>query len=62
MSLRKADSVETILRSILSDHFENAENPHETICRIWSLLNADPASDSLTATVALLSGRNKTLQ
>lgn len=39
MSLPKADSFENALGSILSDHFDNSQNPHETIYRIWFLLN-----------------------
>ncbi|MES2197637.1 MAG: hypothetical protein V4517_24730 [Pseudomonadota bacterium] len=31
--------MEAALGSILSDHFDNSQNPHETIYRIWLLLN-----------------------
>lgn len=34
-------SLETTLASILRDHFDNAQNPHETIYRIWLMLNAN---------------------
>lgn len=40
MSVPQADSAEAAISSILSDHFENSENPHETIYRIWLVLNA----------------------
>ncbi len=40
MSLTKPNSLETALDSILTEHFENAQNPHETIYRIWLLRNA----------------------
>ena len=40
MSFPKSNCLETALGSILTDHFENAQNPHETIYRIWLLLNA----------------------
>ena len=40
MSLPKLGSLEMALGSVLTDHFENAQNPHETIYRIWLLLNA----------------------
>ena len=33
--------MEEALGAILTDHFENAHNPHETIYRVWLLLNAD---------------------
>jgi hypothetical protein len=41
MSSGKTVSIETALELVLSDHFENCQNPHETIHRIWLLLNAD---------------------
>jgi hypothetical protein len=36
--------MEAALGSILSDHFDNSQNPHETIYRIWLLLNAGSLS------------------
>ncbi len=39
MSPPKPNSMEAALGSILSDHFDNSQNPHETIYRIWLLLN-----------------------
>jgi hypothetical protein len=32
--------MEAALGWILSDHFDTSHNPHETIYRIWLLLNA----------------------
>ena len=32
--------VEPLIDAILNDHFENHENPHETLYRIWLLINA----------------------
>ena len=46
MSLPKPISMEAALGSILSDHFDNSQNPHETIYRIWLLLNAGSISGS----------------
>ena len=40
MSVPNPDSAEAAISSILRDHFENSENPHETIYRIWLVLNA----------------------
>lgn len=45
MSLTESASTEVALRSILTEHFEIAENPHVAICKMWLLLNADPAID-----------------
>jgi hypothetical protein len=39
MSPYKSQSIETAMELILSNHFEHCENPHETIYRIWLLLN-----------------------
>ncbi len=39
MSRPKPNSMEAALDSILSDHFDNSQNPHETIYRIWLLLH-----------------------
>ncbi len=48
MSLPKPNSMEAALGSILSDHFDNSQNPHETIYRIWLLLNiGSPGNVSL---------------
>ena len=44
--------METSLGSILSDHFDNSQNPHETIYRIWLLLNADSLSRRDVSVVA----------
>ena len=49
MSASKSPSIETAIGSILSDHFEHAENPHETIYRIWLLLNAPALTGALPA-------------
>jgi hypothetical protein len=46
MSLSKPVCTEAAIGSILTDHFENSENPHETIYRIWLLLNAEALSRS----------------
>lgn len=40
MLVSQAHSAEAAISSILSDHFENWENPHETIYKIWLVLNA----------------------
>jgi hypothetical protein len=39
MSSSKLLSIEAALELILSEHFENYQNPHETIYRVWLLLN-----------------------
>lgn len=41
MSLGKTLTIEAAIDLVLSDHFENGQNPHETIHRIWLLLNVD---------------------
>jgi hypothetical protein len=41
MSPGKTRTIEAAIDLVLSDHFENCQNPHETIHRIWLLLNAD---------------------
>ncbi len=46
MFLGKTLSIEAAIDLVLSDHFENCQNPHETIHRIWLLLNADSTSGS----------------
>ncbi len=46
MSLVKILTIEAAINSVLSDHFENCQNPHETIHKIWLLLNADLKSSS----------------
>jgi hypothetical protein len=46
MSLSKAVCTEAAIGDILTDHFENSQNPHETIYRIWLLLNAKALSRS----------------
>jgi hypothetical protein len=38
-------SLEAALHTVLAEHFDNGENPHETISRIWLLLNAVPLAD-----------------
>lgn len=53
MSVPQADSAEAAISSILSDHFENSENPHETIYKIWLVLNAR-AVPAFSTTRALL--------
>lgn len=40
MPVPQADSAEAAISAILSHHFENSENPHETIYRISLVLNA----------------------
>ena len=37
--MQRRPAVEIALETILADHFERFENPHETIHRIWLLLN-----------------------
>ena len=44
--------MEAALGSILSDHFDNSQNPHETIYRIWLLLNAGALCASQEASAA----------
>jgi hypothetical protein len=34
-----ANSLEARMAEILENHFQNYENPHETILQMWSLLN-----------------------
>jgi hypothetical protein len=46
MPFGKILTIEAEIESVLSDHFENCQNPHETIHRIWLLLNADSPSKS----------------
>jgi hypothetical protein len=46
MSLSKTDSMDAALNSILIDHFENCGNPHETIYKIWLLLNKEALSST----------------
>jgi len=41
MALGKTLTIEAAIDLVLSDHFENCQNPHETIHRIWLLLHAD---------------------
>jgi hypothetical protein len=41
MSFDKMATIEAAIDAVLSDHFENCQNPHETIHKIWLLLNAD---------------------
>jgi hypothetical protein len=45
----KSQSIEAVLELILSNHFENCENPHETIYRIWLLLNVRSLPESSQA-------------
>jgi hypothetical protein len=52
MSLSKPGSMEAALGWILSDHFDTSHNPHETIYRIWLLLNGGSLS-SLDLAVAV---------
>jgi hypothetical protein len=49
MSLPKSGSMEAALGSILSDHFDHSHNPHETLYRIWLLLNAGSLSSPAVA-------------
>jgi len=41
MSFDKMVTIEAAIDEVLIDHFENSQNPHETIHKIWLLLNAD---------------------
>ena len=41
MSFDKMVTIEAAIDEVLIDHFENCQNPHETIHKIWLLLNAD---------------------
>lgn len=50
MSASKSPSIEAAIAAVLSDHFEHAENPHETIYRIWLLLNAPALTGALPTT------------
>jgi hypothetical protein len=47
MLISKTDAMQAALGSILTDHFENSENPHQTIYRIWLLVNAAPLISSI---------------
>jgi hypothetical protein len=40
MSFVDLPPVEPLIDAILNDHFENHENPHETLYKIWLLINA----------------------
>jgi hypothetical protein len=51
MSLPTSSSMEAALGSILSDHFDTSHNPHETLYRIWLLLNAGLLSNPDVAVV-----------
>lgn len=46
MSFYKMVTLEAAIDAVLSDHFENCQNPHETIHKIWLLLNADSTPGS----------------
>ena len=46
MSFDKMVTIEAAIDAVLSDHFENCQNPHETIHKIWLLLNADSTPGS----------------
>ncbi len=46
MSFDKMVTIEAAIDEVLSDHFENCQNPHETIHKIWLLLNAASTSGS----------------
>ena len=46
MSFDKMVTIEAAIAEVLSDHFENCQNPHETIHKIWLLLNAASISGS----------------
>jgi hypothetical protein len=46
MSAEKTPTIEDSIDAVLSDHFENCQNPHETIHKIWLLLNASRSSSS----------------
>lgn len=58
MSASKSPSVESAIGSILNDHFERAENPHETIYRIWLLLHAPALAGALPAGETAGTGRD----
>jgi len=36
------DTITAAVADILSDHFENSQNPHETIQKICTLLGTEP--------------------
>ena len=38
------DTITAAVADILSDHFENSQNPHETIQKICTLLGTEPES------------------
>jgi hypothetical protein len=44
MSSPKSEGLEGELSSILSDHFDQHLNPHETIYKIWLALNVVSSS------------------
>jgi hypothetical protein len=46
MSFDKMVTIEAAIDAVLDDHFENCQNPHETIHKIWLLLNADSTQGS----------------
>ena len=46
MSFDKMVTIEAAIDAVLSDHFEYCQNPHETIHKIWLLLNADTTQGS----------------
>ncbi|MDO9564796.1 MAG: hypothetical protein Q7J60_24515 [Bradyrhizobium sp.] len=58
MSASKSPSIEAAIGSILADHFEQAENPHETIYRIWLLLNARALAGAMPASDPEGAGRD----
>lgn len=58
MPLPKPNSMEAALGSILSDHFDNSQNPHETIYRIWLLLNAGALHHSEVSAAAMKDAEN----
>jgi len=49
MPVSKPNSLEAALNALLAAHFDNCENPHETISRIWLLLNAQHHADNPSA-------------
>jgi hypothetical protein len=58
MSFDKMVTIEAAIDAVLHDHFENCQNPHETIHKIWLLLNADSTSGS-EPNICLVSAERK---
>jgi hypothetical protein len=46
----RPDSVEEKMAEILESHFENHQNPHETIHQMWALLHLE--AEPILGTIA----------